>query len=664
MDNLLPDVSGTLEAIERRSRPTRQWEPAVSEDKKGVLPAKLRARLREEAKTDSPVKAEAKSSLPLPVMSDYVQAKEECEGRAMADPSPLAAGERGRAPAARMARVTDHPRPPRQLSKKGLGMDKSPTVVTFINHLPSDLDPHAKETSPRDQTLSVFFRGEQSGASMSNHYLTQGDILHQAVGGRLPSALHATLDPHSPTSVDPPSTTAGLAQMELHGVSVLLTSRRALEQGGDFRAAFDEWESQCSKVSAHQRWVSFRLDEPLGVELEYDPIEHSVFVHRILAYGQAQELGVVRGDVIGRVTGRRVNTLEQFEDRLEAARQLEKPILRVLLVSQDRGGVGSIPSSPSTRSRESIGLGLPVEKPAEDEHGLPGWSFATGEGVEGSMGQRWPVQAEREEAGGGSDELDELVAGRLEPARGGREEAVSGEAKGKEAGEEKVVYPAQPRVPEQPIPVLPAGMGTSLEDAWPVTLYFVNQTTHMAMEVCWIDYEGRLVPRKLLQPGDVHLESSWSTHPWMLSAVEPPPFDPDYHDDPEEADRHQPEPHEDDMTVVVRCGDVAARDEQRRYSLLWHPRDRTMSFMPAAKDRITTELREDLRPENATDSRTRIRNTRAALVHSLRALRADPSGGANGGEPPVLTVFMMGQRRGESVIGPLMQAKEAAWGGR
>lgn len=283
----------------------------------------------------------------------------------------------------------------------------------------------------------------------------------------------------------------------------------------------------------------------------------------------------------------------------------------------------------------------------------PAWRFATGDGVEPAWRapSAEPAMAEGERRGELLDAEPEaagdqsaLVAGRREPQRWESAEAAA---------------PPLPSPRRQPIALLPAGLGTSLDDAVPVTLYFVNQTTHMVMEVCWVDYEGQPVPRKRLQPGDVHLERSWSTHPWLLTAVEPPPFDPEYHHTPEEADRHAPEPQEQDMALVVRLGDVAARDELRRYSLLWQPRERALSLMPAARATAAGELREDLRPENAVDSRTRVRNTRAALVHDLRALRADPSGGANHGEPPVLTVFMMGQRRGESVIGPLLQARSS-----
>jgi len=631
----LPSVAETFEGIEQRSRPTRQWEPDRAHAKKGMLPARVRAMLRDDQEADSPTKAEAKSSAPLPQISDLVQAKEdsEVEAKGDLDPSPLAASERGVAPVARISKVGSGQSLARKTSRKLTGAERPPTVVSFINHYLQAL-PESKGDSPRDETLSVFFRGERVSASMSNHRISAGEVLHHAVGGRLSDENSADHE-----------------QLALHGVSVLIADRRRLQLGDSYREAFDDWSSYCSQASERpfHRLVTFSLDRPLGLQLEYDSIQHVTFVHKVLEEGQASSLGVLRREVVGKVNGRRVNTLEQFEDQIVVAQQLGKQDLKVLFIIQDDSDQSS---TQSLHTESEYGEGGAAGEAGEVSELQ--WRFATGAGIEGMTDADEELRRDEEEEAEGAFGL---VAGRRQPTRSAGDQ---GEGKKDELAPVSSPFSKKPRVPDEPIPVLPVGMGTSLEDSLPVTLYFVNQTTHMTMEVCWVDYYGRLVPRKLLQPGEVHLESSWSTHPWMLTAVEPPPFDPEYHDTVEEADRHAAEPQDTDMTVLVRVGDIAARDELRRYSLLWQPRERTMSVMPAARGGATTELREDLRPENARNSRTRIRNARAALVHNLRALRADPSGGANKGDSPVLTVFMMGQRHGESVIGQLMKSKAAA----
>lgn len=69
------------------------------------------------------------------------------------------------------------------------------------------------------------------------------------------------------------------------------------------------------------------------------------------------------------------------------------------------------------------------------------------------------------------------------------------------------------------------GLSSSQEDRVPVTLYFVNHSVHMQMEVSWVDYDGRVVPRKVLGPGDALLERSFATHPWIVHSVAPPPVE-------------------------------------------------------------------------------------------------------------------------------------------
>ncbi len=269
------------------------------------------------------------------------------------------------------------------------------------------------------------------------------------------------------------------------------------------------------------------------------------------------------------------------------------------------------------------------EEEEEDGGGRDGWAFATGGGME---------------VGGDGDDNDDdgddggLMAGRAEAKYDG--------------GEGLFFEPGLP-VPTvlHPLPEMPFAMGVSVDDKVPVVLYFVNQSPHMQLEIGWVDYEGRLVPRKLLAPGDAHLERSWASHPWLLSAIQPPAFDPALHASPEDADALPPQADDRDMTLLLRVGEAAAKSQSRGYSLLWQPRDRALSFMPQSRA-DPGKLRPELDPANATDSATRVRNTRASLVQQLRELRADPSGGANGGKPPTITVLMMANQHGASVVQP------------
>ena len=83
---------------------------------------------------------------------------------------------------------------------------------------------------------------------------------------------------------------------------------------------------------------------------------------------------------------------------------------------------------------------------------------------------------------------------------------------------------------------------------------------------------------------------------------------------------------------------------------MWQPRQRSISFMPQARmDR--GRLRQDLGPAYASDAKSRVRNARATIVQQLRDLRADPSGGANGGQLPDLIITMIGTRGGIGAVG-------------
>ncbi|CAN0370098.1 unnamed protein product, partial [Ectocarpus sp. 13 AM-2016] len=36
------------------------------------------------------------------------------------------------------------------------------------------------------------------------------------------------------------------------------------------------------------------------------------------------------------------------------------------------------------------------------------------------------------------------------------------------------------------------------------------------VQVSWIDYDGRRVPRRSLAPGACYFERSFATHPWVI----------------------------------------------------------------------------------------------------------------------------------------------------
>lgn len=45
---------------------------------------------------------------------------------------------------------------------------------------------------------------------------------------------------------------------------------------------------------------------------------------------------------------------------------------------------------------------------------------------------------------------------------------------------------------------------------------FCNSDMSHSMETYWVDYDGQLVVRRVLGPGESYLESSWATHPWVI----------------------------------------------------------------------------------------------------------------------------------------------------
>lgn len=407
-------------------------------------------------------------------------------------------------------------------------------------------------------------------------------------------------------------------------------------------------------------------------------------VHKCRAEGQGAALGVQEGSIVLRVAGRPVRTLEEFEDGVVRLRQAGDPtaIIPVVLLAPGEGHAHLYDSKRNGASVDKKSLSDDEVDSVEDVgHGLSRLFrqqslAAERKSGQGSDGAIEDLQSDDDESLGllgveekgnqrsdakesdGSAGGDALVRDGWAFATGGGMEVedddflLAARADAKAWGG---AVPQESELPQpamvHPLPDLPFAMGVSVDDRVPVTLYFVNQSPHLQLEIGWVDYEGHLVPRKLLGPGDAHLEKSWASHPWLLSAIQPPPFHPDQHESPAEADAFPAEANDADMTLLVRIGESAAKGQSRGYSLLWQPRDRALSFMPQSRT-DPGKLRPELDPANATDSATRVRNTRASLVHQLRELRADPSGGANGGKPPTLTVLMMGNQHGVSVLQP------------
>ncbi|CAM9754022.1 unnamed protein product, partial [Discosporangium mesarthrocarpum] len=40
------------------------------------------------------------------------------------------------------------------------------------------------------------------------------------------------------------------------------------------------------------------------------------------------------------------------------------------------------------------------------------------------------------------------------------------------------------------------------------------------VKVAWVDYDRKVIPRRLLSPGECYFEMSFSSHPWVVHAVD------------------------------------------------------------------------------------------------------------------------------------------------
>lgn len=116
------------------------------------------------------------------------------------------------------------------------------------------------------------------------------------------------------------------------------------------------------------------------------------------------------------------------------------------------------------------------------------------------------------------------------------------------------------------------------------------------VQVSWIDYDGKRVPRRSLAPGACYFERSFATHPWVIHYDD---LNQCRHDeglnnqeqnegggsrssgDPHFQQRPTP-PHEEQECFVVRLGDAMAL-ARLTGSLIWNPTGRTLSIAKQAK---------------------------------------------------------------------------------
>ncbi|CAM9593631.1 unnamed protein product [Laminaria digitata] len=105
---------------------------------------------------------------------------------------------------------------------------------------------------------------------------------------------------------------------------------------------------------------------------------------------------------------------------------------------------------------------------------------------------------EFETGGGIFDENDQGLAGRKQPRR--NDDAL-------ESADDE---------PEQKRPLLPLGLQASTADDVPACLWFCNNHESATMKVSWIDYGGKRVLRRSLEPGGCYFERSFATHPWVV----------------------------------------------------------------------------------------------------------------------------------------------------
>ena len=56
----------------------------------------------------------------------------------------------------------------------------------------------------------------------------------------------------------------------------------------------------------------------------------------------------------------------------------------------------------------------------------------------------------------------------------------------------------------------------SQDDAHELRIKFCNNDNSHVCDVFWVDYDGRDVHRKRLEPGESYMEASFVSHPWRV----------------------------------------------------------------------------------------------------------------------------------------------------
>mmetsp|Transcript_71137 Transcript_71137/g.199972 ORF Transcript_71137/g.199972 Transcript_71137/m.199972 type:complete len:651 (+) Transcript_71137:156-2108(+) len=561
-----------------------QDEYKLSSALKGTSLTKTNMVLRDLQVTDQPNGGSVSTALvtstrPLPNMAtSQALAERPAEGETGAlvlhngsDPSPLGLGLRGSASTARISKLARPEKPAAGaiIPTHFVGQDRDPPTVTFVNDTVDPTGPNAQdgagamgqhlfEEADReagyayDGFVDVYMKGEKTGGSMSHREIGPGGRFCRTIAGGTVGNVGAG-----------PKSEAVLAAMQERGVTVLAATRGRLGVAAvDVRAEKEQAEEENRDMTpSHQIVINFDAFEPMGLELEQHYRLGLVLVHRCHPDGQADRLGVPPKVVVQSVGTTKINSLAEFEDAVmgvkdsgaetlqltfmdqQKSRNILKEASRTAKQDADRAEWGDVASCASSNSAASHSLapttsdvhssvaGSFAESKAEGkdgeneraahardvagsfdsttvdgdkEGGGGGWNFATGGGVGYDDDEQQDAYDDDEKGDGyGDGEYggdDGLMAGRMAPDRS--------EPKG------------HPEVPQ-----LPVGLSSSQDDRIPVTLYFVNHSVHMQMEVSWVDYDGRVVPRKVLGPGDALLERSFATHPWVVHSVAPPPVE-------------------------------------------------------------------------------------------------------------------------------------------
>lgn len=194
----------------------------------------------------------------------------------------------------------------------------------------------------------------------------------------------------------------------------------------------------------------------------------------------------------------------------------------------------------------------------------------------------------------------------------------------------------------------------------------------------WIDYDGRLVPRRALTPGACYFERSFASHPWVVQHIASQAETSDgaggsnNNGSLESLDSEQEEPNEqlipslppkpagDGDCCVVRLGDVMAVTRLTG-SLIWNPSTMTLSLMRQAKVGVagpdsnglaavdgvgvqgtgvapgTKRLclaggEREAEAARSAAERARIRREKARILEEMRAWRTHPPGGTGIGD--------------------------------